>query len=678
MLKNYKKAGAWMLSIALMTSCAKDAMKPDQPTESVLANDEISISYDKAALGKNVVLVNSAVTFIRPESDGAAERKAAVFRSSLATQQAVAAYTPSATGQAIEGNGTYDINSSSTVLVVPEGKTFSGRINFNAGGKLIVLGTFSGSTDLHPQGILEIGNMGEFKPAGFNVNGSAAIINNYGAAELASNSIQGVWNNYKQVTFKNDVNLNSGTQFNNYCKVVFGGFARMDAIYKNHSYTIFAKGFHINGGGQLQNVDGAYSEVTGGTIGIDGKIVGGSASVSRLDIVNTTINHLNAGQAASGKLDINFTNADQTRFSGKVGAEVTWNQNVYLAGDGCIPSKGASPCNEDALGYTLLANVAAPHVNDALLSATDVRIEGGFAYVSYHTNDKTYGDTPGGALRIFDVQNPNAPVMANEALFKHMEFNGVEVTSTKLIATGQNKKGALLATAPIAGGTFSVSDLGQIEQVKLPSASAKNSVSFGDRLWVATGSTGGGFFGLNPNAGYQVSETVYSTTGAKYIAKNDTYQALFAAEPHNAYLRIAKLDGSDAREYRFADLKQGILDGKNVLTLDENYAYLALSDQGVAKVDLHSGELVAQFVPNTYRVAGKKVFKNGGYTNAVAVDKCFLYLANGADGVIVLHKSSFKLVGYFNLAQSSNYIAAKDGLLFVATGRDGLNIIKIN
>lgn len=678
MLKNYKKAGAWVLSIALMTGCAKDALQPDQPTEPVLANDEISLSYDKTALGRNVAIVNSAITFIRPESDGTAGFKAAAFRSSLAAQQAVATYTPSASGQAIEGNGTYDINSAATVLVVPEGKTFSGRINYNAGGKLIVLGTFTGSTDLHGQGTLEVGNVGSFKPSGFNVNGSTALINNYGAIELAGNNINGVWNNYKQVTFTSDVNLNSGTQFNNYCKVVFGGLVRIDATYKNHSYTVFTKGFHINGAGQLQNIDGAYSEVTGGTIGIDGKIVGGTTSVSRLDISNTTINHLNAGQAASGKLDINFTNADQTRFTGKIGSEVTINQNVYLAGGGCIPSKGASPCNEDALGFTLLANVAAPVVNEALLSATDVRIESGFAYVSYHTNDEKYGNTPGGALRIFDVQDPNAPAITNEALFKNMEFNGVEVTANKIIAAGQNKQSALLATAPIAGGTFSVSDLGQIEQFKLASASAKNSVSFGDRVWVATGATGGGLFALNPNNGYQVAETIYNTARAKYVAKNDAYQAFFAAESNNAYLRISKLDGSEAREYRFADLKQSVVDGKNVLVLDEDYAYLALSDLGVAKVNLGTGELVAHFVPNSYRVADKKVFRENGYTNAVAVDKCFLYLANGADGVIVLNKNSFNVVGYFKLSQSSNYIAAKDGLLFVATGRDGLNIIKIN
>ena len=112
--------------------------------------------------------------------------------------------------------------------------------------------------------------------------------------------------------------------------------------------------------------------------------------------------------------------------------------------------------------------------------------------------------------------------------------------------------------------------------------------------------------------------------------------------------------------------------------MDDEYVYVALSDKGVAKFSLQNGSLVSHFVPNDYRVNGSKAFKQNGYTNGVAVNDCYLYLANGADGVIALNKNSFNVVGHFSLAESANYIYADNGLLFVATGRNGLNIIKIN
>ncbi|WP_140937985.1 LVIVD repeat-containing protein [Sphingobacterium lumbrici] len=672
------KISALAVSLALLASCTKNTYQTEAGHGDVLSDAETSLSYDKNALAANVSVENSPIAFDRLGSTSLLGLVKLTKLASLTGQQAVAGYTPSATGEEIEGGGNYTVNSSTDVLVVPAGKTFSGQINFNAAGKLIVLGTFTGSTSLPNKGTLEIGNEAVFTPSGFNVNGSAAVVNNYGTVVLNSGSIQGKWTNYAQVTFKSNTSLNSVMQFDNYCKVVFEGRVNINSLYKNWSYMVFQEGFQLNGQGQLQNHDGAYTEVNGGTIGIDGEIVGGTSAYSRLDISNTTINNLNANLAVTGKIDINFTNADETRFAGKTGADVTIGQDVYIAAAGCTPAKGSGGCDDSALSFTLLATVTSPEVNDALLSATDVRIADGHAYVSYHTNDEVYGNTPGGAIRIFDVQNPSALSLISEALFTNMEFNGVEANDTKLYAAGQNKAGALLLTAPLNNGNLAVNDLSQFTKHKLPAASAKNTVSYNNQLWVVSGAANGGFFALDPQNGYQVAQNLYTSTRAKYSANNATHQAFFAAESDKAYLRVAKLDGSDVKEYTFPALTQQIVDGKNVLVLDDLYAYIALSDRGVAKIDLATGELKAHFVPNDFRKDGKKVFRDNGYTNAVAVDGCYLYLANGADGVIVLNKNTFQVVGKFNLPESTNFVAAKSGLLFVATGRNGLNIIKIN
>lgn len=46
--------------------------------------------------------------------------------------------------------------------------------------------------------------------------------------------------------------------------------------------------------------------------------------------------------------------------------------------------------------------------------------------------------------------------------------------------------------------------------------------------------------------------------------------------------------------------------------------------------------------------------------------------------MIVLEKDNFNAIGSFKLSESANFVYVKDGLLFVAIGRGGLNIIKIN
>src|SRR5690606_24835745 len=134
---------------------------------------------------------------------------------------------------------------------------------------------------------------------------------------------------------------------------------------------------------------------------------------------------------------------------------------------------------------------------------------------------------------------------------------------------------------------------------------------------------------LDPANGFAVTDQFYSQGArAKYVAQNGTYQAFFAVEGSGAYLRIANIDGTNPQEYRYPTLAQTVQDGKNVITMDDEYVYVALSDKGVAKFSLQNGSLVGHFVPNDYRVNGSKAFKQNGYTNGVAVNDCYLYLAN--------------------------------------------------
>lgn len=677
MYKQYKNVSAIALSMALLASCSKDVRQADGPAGMNLSDGTTSISYDKGALAKQMNSLNQAISFVRPAASQSGLKATAMAK------KAIADYQPSATGPTIEGNQTVTLDSNNPIYVVAKGKTFSGTINFNYGqGKIIVLGTFTGNVNLQGNGLLEVGPGATFAPNSFNVNDAACTINNYGAIELKTGSIQGEWNNYNQVTFLGHENLNSGGKFNNYCMLVFAGTNSINSSISNYSHLQFQNGISMNSSASIINMDQSYMEVTGGRIDINGKIQGGTNAFARLDFKNITRGNLNGANLFTDLLDVNFTGvsqADQDAIAAKFKAnEVTKNQNVYIPANGCTPALGASVCLDEKLTLTLVGKLNSPKIENVSLSATDVRIEEDMAYISYHTNDSLYGDLPYGAINIVDLKDHTAPVLLNQATFKTVEFNGIEVSTDKLFATGQAKSGAKLVNAPIQAGAMAVTDLSQVSQRSLPGTSAKNSVLLNDKLWVVSSGNQGGLLGLNVLNAYEVLDQIAINGRAKYAAKNDLYQAFFAVESEQAYLRIAKLDGSASVEKRYPNLKQVTMEGKNTMALDKEYAYLALSDRGVAKIRLSDGAEMNTFVPKDYRVNGSKLFKAGGLTNAVAVDDCYVYLANGNDGVIVLNKYSFNVVGSFKLAESSNFVVAKNSILFVATGRDGLNIIKIN
>lgn len=678
MIKNNFKIAFLGAALLLGTiGCSNDGITDNsnpEGSENVLSNGDITLTYGSGLSKKYVSIKNTPITFNRLSANKGERTTFNGLEKSEGYDQ------PDLTNAiALVGTNGVNINQSGNTYYIPENQSFSGWINFNQSATVYVLGSWNGGgANVPSNSTIEVAPSGSITAQGFLLNTSTAVLDNYGVVEYGQGTMNGEINNYHQMVFTHAVNLNGGSEVNNDCSLTFNGYTHLNANVINNGYADFKAGFHVNGSGRLFLNTNSLTDFSGGTISIDGKIKNSNAGFARIDITNTTIGNLNANPAFEGKIDINTTASIP---DGKINNEVTMNANIYIAASECIPERGETACDDSALAFTLSATVESPTLNAAILSATDVKVIDERAYVSYHTNDEVYGNAPNGSIRIFDVQDKQAPSLTAQADFMNAEFNGIDVDNNMLYAAGGNKAGARLITTPLTSGGFNTTDLSVFQTYKLPSVTAKNSFMHNDMLWLVSGVTNGGFFKLDPTDDYSVSEHIYSEgSRAKYVAQNGTYQAFFAVEQNGAYLRIATIDGSNPQEYHYIELAQSIQNGKNVITMDEEYVYIALSDQGVAKIDLATGVLTNHFVPNTYRspIDNSKVFTENGLTNAVAINDCYLYLANGADGVIVLNKNTFNVVGSFELSESANFIYAKDGLLFVATGRNGLNILTIN
>lgn len=126
--------------------------------------------------------------------------------------------------------------------------------------------------------------------------------------------------------------------------------------------------------------------------------------------------------------------------------------------------------------------------------------------------------------------------------------------------------------------------------------------------------------------------------------------------------------------------------GKNAVTVDGNFGYVALGYAGAYKVNLAGtlGSIAGHYEYN----------KNTGRANGIATDGTYVYVAHGADGLIVLDKTTMNEVGRWNGTTtfgtldhngSCNYVAvgAVTGAapnttteLFVAFGQGGLMKLK--
>ena len=676
------KIAIGLFGVLSLVGCSTDDSKTNSDSSNgfVLSNEEMTLTYRTNVLKSHLTLKNKPVDFIRLSEGSVSQRSSNYSVPDLSN------------ATVLSGSSSNNINNPG-VYYIPEGEQYSGGLNINNNSvTLVVLGTLGGNNNQNLNAnsgfTIEVAPSGEIL-GNCTINLNGGTINNYGEVTYSNNNVNGNINNYHKFEFNtgntnSSLSLNSPYTINNYCNMVIENRMVLNFNVNNESYMKFNNGFHINGNGKLNLSDSSLTDVLGGTITIDGKVKNSNNAFARLDIDGATIGTLNANPAFEGKIDINIVSGSSSTIpSNKVDANVVFNADTYIAADGCIEaSRGTAACDENALTLTLIATVDSPETEDGhILSATGVQIYNNRAFVSYHTNDEFYGDAPEGALRIIDVQNPYSPDLFAEAFFNNAEFNGVEIQDNTVYAVGGNKAGARLVTVDLINNEFPVEDLDLFKTHKLPSTSGKNAFVNGDNLWLVTGAQEGGFFKLDINNNFDTIDQIYGNgSRSKYVAQNGVSQAFFAVEDAGARLHIANIDGSNSHVYTYPNLKQDIVTGKNVIAMDDQYVYVALSDKGVAKINLANGEVVNHFEPNTYRVngTGPKVFRENGYTNGVAVNGCFLYLANGADGVIVLNKESFNVVGYFKLDNSSNYVYAKDDLLFVATGRSGLNIIKVN
>jgi len=310
------------------------------------------------------------------------------------------------------------------------------------------------------------------------------------------------------------------------------------------------------------------------------------------------------------------------------------------------------------------------------LSASCVDALSGFVYVGSHLNN--YKVTPaeawGGEIAIVDLSGPSLVGSAYDPL---VDYNDMEISSSDpnnlWIAGENNNRGSVILRVDVsaippftsAGPTLEMSIFG----------TSGNSITIaGSDLWVSsathptTPTISGGLLAINKNFPAQTNYSFPVAQAKQFDADGTHGVLLYGNSPTQSYIRVFDMNNL----YSFVDYPLNGYDvtdlGKNAVDVSQGYAYLAMGDDGVIKVDLTSGAVVNQFL--NY---GK------GYANGVKVDGTYVYVAYGQGGFYLLDKTDLSAVGHWDTVYSCNYVAidpvelpATSNHVYLANGRAGL------
>lgn len=312
-------------------------------------------------------------------------------------------------------------------------------------------------------------------------------------------------------------------------------------------------------------------------------------------------------------------------------------------------------------------------------------------YVSYHTNGKEFGGSIDVAEMNGDQLTLKQRVQQAEAGATY-DFNHLNVIDSKLYLAGSAKGkdgkqygGATISYAAIeSDGKLNVTEgLSTLPLDNAVEGDANCVVPFGNKIVVAN------------TKGYDVVEKDLSGNKntkapgkAKFLALNGSslvglnYKSEITAGNNPVDGEIQVFDNSIKQTSRFDVGSIAPNNGKNMIAIDsDGRIYVCKSAKGLMCYNSNGNQAWTSewTTPVSHGEGNISVDKRQGYINGVAVDDKYVYVAAGAYGLVVLTKDgkevTHKRIG--TSGNSANYVAVKNGLIFVAYGKGRIQVFKL-
>lgn len=393
----------------------------------------------------------------------------------------------------------------------------------------------------------------------------------------------------------------------------------------------------------------------------------------------------NGAESAGNKVDFDYLN---------------WNADVqsydYVTGGGALTAgPNFSYVLKDEYEVAkqkklMLLSTIANYERDTQSATAIVPTDNNKVYVSYHTNGKDFGGS-------IDVAEMNGEQLTLKQRVQQADagatydFNHLNVINNKLYLAGSAKGkdgkqfgGATVSYAAIGGdGTLNVTEgLSTVALDNTVKGDANCVMPFGDNIAVASTL---GYSVYNPTL---AEGTLTKTTGkAKFVAVNGSslvglnYTSEIAAGDAEVQGEVQVFDNSMKQTSSFNVGSIAPNNGKNMIAIDSNgRIYVCKSAKGLMCYENGSPAWDSEWTtPVSHGEGNISVDNRQGYINGVAVDDNYVYVAAGAYGLVVLTKDgkevTHKRIG--TAGNSANYVAVKNGLIYVAYGKGRIQVFKL-
>ncbi len=362
----------------------------------------------------------------------------------------------------------------------------------------------------------------------------------------------------------------------------------------------------------------------------------------------------------------------ETRLQGSVSYDKSGVLDIME--ESTIGGRSARSANEMAGDYplTLVAQVKPPvYSGRGELTASHVDIQGNYAYVSYNSVGEDYF----GAIEIINISDPNNPRVTSRVFYLNADINAVKHNNGFVyIAGGVDAETSVTATSnsfvaklQLSGARF---DLGAGIVYGFQQGFNANDISFKDgQVWVTSGKDG--TLTSYSQADLQIQDEVPFSDLRSLAIDGDKIAVLDAGDGVKILDQALQIIKEIPINSDFGDFSKKSIDFQG------DKITVAEAGKGAGIYSYSSGALL-EYIPILLNPEG--VDQGDIVTNAVAINENVFLMANGGAGLCLSEDKGTETdpFGIIELEGSINYVASKDDYIFAASGREGLQIIKLN
>ncbi|CAI2767958.1 LVIVD repeat-containing protein [Flavobacterium collinsii] len=365
-------------------------------------------------------------------------------------------------------------------------------------------------------------------------------------------------------------------------------------------------------------------------------------------------------QAKNNNIEIN---SDVTTLSKRL--DYTNSGVISITGSSTSTGKfsKSSPSSTTDLPLVQIAEINPPKDNNGrTLQANHVAVNGNYAYVAYTMSGEAYS----GAIDVIDVSDPYKPKLITSALIANTDITSLTYSNGSLIigaAADVDKNPTLTSPAVVINMTLNSGMLTDKYTITNLEGQVTTDIASNSGSYFSVTGDQGSLFKIN-TASKAVSGKVAVEDLRSVAISGDKVVTLSGSKGINIY------NESTLTLQKSFTTSTDVKAAKRTMDFDGTKLLVSEGYNGLGVYDINSGSKLQTI---SLAAAGEE-----NVTNAVSVNDGYAFVANGAAGLNVYKTGSqLSLLGTVDILGSSNYVKSSGDFIYVASGKGGLKIIKM-